>query len=148
MGRTSGSMRSMVKPHDIYCAYYARFDADRPLVRVGHEAVAHAADRLEVAWARRLVFEIPPQPHDEVVDRARVGVLAYAPHLLENRLARHGPAFVLHEIAEQRRLHQRERHGLFPHAHLELLEVNGPLSEREPAGDRGRRRPAIEAELE
>src|SRR5439155_3935647 len=71
------------------------------LVRVGHEAVTHAADRLEVAWASRLVFEIPPQPDDEVVDRARVGVLAYAPHLLEDRLARHGPAFVLHEIAEQ-----------------------------------------------
>src|ERR1700736_1288476 len=98
-----------------------------------------------MAWVGRLVLEITPQAHDEIVDRARVGVLPYTPDLLEDHLARHGPAFVLDEKTEQRCLHQGERHGLVTYLDLELLEVDRPLAEREPAGDLGRGRLALEA---
>jgi len=45
----------------------------------------------------RMVGQTGIEPVDCQVDRARVGVLAHAPHFLENRLARHRLAFVLHQ---------------------------------------------------
>ena len=40
------------------------------------------------------LLDVPPQPHDEVVDRARVGIFVHAPDVFEHRLARHRLAFV------------------------------------------------------
>src|SRR5688572_28710412 len=71
------------------------------LFGVGDEAVTNAANGLEVAWAAWIVLEIPTEPHDEVVDGARVGVLPHAPHLLEDGLPRHRLALMLDQITEQ-----------------------------------------------
>jgi hypothetical protein len=60
---------------------------DGGLFGIGDEAVAYTTHRLKVARSARVVFEVPTQADDEVVDRARVGIVAHAPHLLQNRLA-------------------------------------------------------------
>src|SRR5215212_7847031 len=65
------------------------------LTGIRDEAVTDAPHRLQVSRARRLVLEIPPQPDNEVVDGAGVGVLVNVPDVLENRLARNGTAFML-----------------------------------------------------
>ena len=59
-----------------------------------HEPVADAAHGQQVPRLRRLLLDVAPQPDDEVVDGARVGVLVHAPDVLEHRLARHRLAFV------------------------------------------------------
>src|ERR1700730_7122511 len=71
------------------------------LVRVGHETVSDAPDRLKVTRARGIVLDVAPRTHDEVVDRARIGVVAQAPHLFEDRFARHRTTLTLHEITKQ-----------------------------------------------
>ena len=79
---------------------------------VRDELVADAADGQQVARACGFLLDVLPQARDEVIDGARVGVLAQVPHVFEHALARHGLAFVLHEIAQQVGLHQRQRVGL------------------------------------
>ena len=60
----------------------------------------------------RIVLNIPPQPHDEIVDGARVRVLVQAPHLLEHLLSRHRLAFMLDQISKDVHLHQGQRKHL------------------------------------
>src|SRR5438270_8453258 len=45
-----------------------------PLRRRRHEAVAYAAHRQHMPGFRRIVLDVAAQPHDEIVNRARVGV--------------------------------------------------------------------------
>src|ERR1700733_5895696 len=78
----------------------------RALLRI--EAIADAAHRPEKDRICRIVLDITAQPHDEVVDGARVGVLAHAPHLLQQLLARNTAPLMPHQVAQQVSLHDGE----------------------------------------
>ena len=58
---------------------------------------------------RGFVLDVAPQPGHEVVDGPGVGVLPHAPHLFEEGPPRNRLARVLDQMAQQRRLHQRQR---------------------------------------
>ena len=92
--------------------------------RLGDELVADAAHGQQVLRRPRLLLDVAPQPDDEVVDRARVGVFAHAPHVLEHRLARDGLAFVRDQVAQQVGLHQRQRQRALADAQLQRVEVD------------------------
>ena len=78
----------------------------------------------------RFGLDVAPQPRHEVVDGPGVGVLAHPPHLFEEGLPRHRRARVLHQIAQQRRLHQRQRLlGAVAAQHL-IAKVHVPAGKR------------------
>src|SRR6185436_6828501 len=56
--------------------------------RVRNELVADTPDREQMSRTARFLLDVPAQPHDEVVDGARVGIFAHAPDVLEHGLAR------------------------------------------------------------
>ncbi len=99
--------------------------------RRSHEAVSDAAHCHQMAGMRGIVFDITPQAHDEVVDGARVGVFAQAPHFLQHALAGDGFAFVIDQKAQDAGFHQRERIDLAAGMHFQKIEVNGLLAECE-----------------
>src|SRR4029453_18576435 len=84
------------------------------LVRVSHESIADPADGLQVAGTGGVVPAITSKTHDEVVDGAGIGIVPDAPPSFQNFLAWHRTALMLHEVAQQCRFHQRQRHPLFP----------------------------------
>ena len=43
---------------------------------IGDELIAYAANRQQMFWFRGNCFDVTSQPHDEIVDGARVGVFA------------------------------------------------------------------------
>src|SRR5690606_20606496 len=63
------------------------------------EAVADIADRADERLP--LGTELGPQPPDVHIHRAGAAVVVHPPHLLEQLLARHHSAAVLHEVLEQ-----------------------------------------------
>src|SRR5206468_490618 len=64
-----------------------------------------------------------PQAYDEVVDRARVGVSGEVPNIMQNGLAGNYLAGMVDEVAQQLRLHLRERDSLAAGLELERGEV-------------------------
>ena len=52
-------------------------------VLFGQEAVADAANGFEKLRLRRVVFDVTAQTNHEVIDGARIRVLAYAPDLFQ-----------------------------------------------------------------
>ena len=72
---------------------------------------------------RRILFQVAPQAHDEVVDRARVGVFVQVPHVFEDRLSRHRLAGVLHEVLQQIAFHLRQVILLVADVQLERFEI-------------------------
>src|SRR6185503_4219497 len=98
-------------------------------LRIRHETVADAADRLQVPRICRFVLDVASQSDDEVVDSARVCIFVYAPHLFQYGFARHWLPFVRHEVAQQRGFHQRQRHSFLADADLELFEIDAPVAE-------------------
>ena len=67
----------------------------------GKETIADAAHRLQKDRLGGIVFNITAQADHEVVDGARVGVLAHPPDLLQQLLAGDDAALVEDKIAEQ-----------------------------------------------
>ena len=62
-----------------------------------------------MARAGRVLFDIPPQPNDEIVDGAGVGVLVNVPDTFEDGFAADGAAFVGDQIAKEFRFHLGKR---------------------------------------
>src|SRR5436305_2491673 len=85
-----------------------------------------------------IVLDIGPEPHDEIVDGARVGVLVQAPHFLQHRLPRDRTALVPDEMPQEIRFHQGEREDLSAHSQLELVEVHRLFAKREGVAERAR----------
>src|SRR5580704_18082557 len=79
----------------------------------------------------RIVLDVAAQAHDEVVDRASVGIFAQSPDLFEHRLPRHRLSFVLDQVAEDVGFHERQRKYLIANADLEQVEVYRYVAERE-----------------
>src|SRR5207237_3073164 len=114
--------------------------------RLRDKAIPDAAHREEVLRTRRLFLDIPPQAHDEVVDRARVGILSQSPHTLEHRLARDGLALVLDQETQQVGFHQRELQRAVANRELQRVEVDRAACERVPIVLRLLLRPRAAAE--
>jgi hypothetical protein len=51
---------------------------------VWHKLVSQPAHREQIAWFCRLIFYIPPQPDNKVVNGSRVGILVQVPHIFQN----------------------------------------------------------------
>ena len=66
---------------------------------VGEEAIAYAADGLQVDGGCGVVFDVSAETDDEVVDGAGVGVLVDSPDLFEDLLAGDDLAFAFGEVA-------------------------------------------------
>src|SRR5262249_32284168 len=78
----------------------------------GYETVAYSAPRQQMPGALRIVFDVPPQPHDEVVDGPRIGVFMQTPDLFQHAPARDGLAFEADQVAQEVRFHQSQRKDL------------------------------------
>src|SRR5690242_11726345 len=72
----------------------------------------------------RIVLDIAPQPHDEIVDGAGVSVLVQPPHLFEEIFARDNFAVVAHQVAQKFRFHQREMDRTSPSPEFEGPEID------------------------
>src|SRR3982075_2180833 len=44
------------------------------LIRLGQKAVAHSAHCKQMAGLSRILFDVAPQPHDEIINRTSIGV--------------------------------------------------------------------------
>ena len=82
---------------------------------------------------RRIIFDIAPQPHNEIVDGARIGVFVQAPDIFKHGLPRHRRAFVLDQVTEDVGFHQGQRELLAPDVKFKKVEVNRLLAECESA---------------
>jgi hypothetical protein len=55
-----------------------------------HKLIAEPTNRQQVLWFGGIIFNIATQAHDEIIDRARIGIFLQVPDLLQNFFARHG----------------------------------------------------------
>src|SRR3954469_18200998 len=97
---------------------------------VGLEAIPDAADGYQIPRLGRIVLDVAAEPDDEVVDGARVRILAHFPDLFENLLPRHRSALMLHEIAQKTRFHGRQLQPLLTMTQLEGVEVDNAVAKR------------------
>jgi len=95
------------------------------------KAVANAAHRQQMARVSRILFDVTPQTHDEVIDRPRIGVFMQAPNLFQHFLARHRPILVLDQITQDVGFHQRQRKYLIANMQLEAIEMHRLVAESE-----------------
>ena len=100
-----------------------------PLLGIGEEAVADAADGGEVLRVCGVVFDITAEADDEVVNRAGVCVLVDTPHLFEDVFAGDDLAFAFGEEAEQVGLHHGEVREPVRGDQFERIEVDGAVVE-------------------
>jgi hypothetical protein len=77
-----------------------------------------------VTRPRGFFFDVFPQACDEVVDRARIGILTQIPHVFEHLLPRDRFPLVLHQITQQIGFHQRQGIPLWPDLQLLGIEVD------------------------
>jgi hypothetical protein len=70
-------------------------------VLFGQKAIADAAYRFEKLRLRRVVFDVTAQTDHEVIDGARIRVLAYSPDLFQQLLARDDATPVLYQVSEE-----------------------------------------------
>src|ERR1043166_433008 len=77
----------------------------------------------------RIILDIPPQPHYEIVDGARIRVLVQTPDFFQNLLARDDLPIVAHQMTQQFRLHQRETNCAVLRAQFESAKIDRPARE-------------------
>jgi hypothetical protein len=53
----------------------------RSLLRLRHKPIAYSPHRLQVLGLRRILFNVPPEPHHKIIDGAGVGIFAQSPHI-------------------------------------------------------------------
>src|SRR5260370_7559590 len=94
------------------------------IARLGLEAISDATDRSQMARVRRLLLDIAPQPDDEVIDGAGVGILVHSPNLFQHGFPRYGLALMLDQVAKQVRLHEVQLHRAVSPVHLEPFELD------------------------
>src|SRR5438132_1634375 len=58
------------------------------LPRFGHETITYSTHREQMAGVGWIVFDVTPQPDDEVIDSTSVGIFLQSPNLLKNGFAR------------------------------------------------------------
>src|SRR6267143_1060048 len=109
------------------------------LIRLGQKAVAHSAHCKQMARLSRILFDIAPQPHDEIIDRASVGVFVQTPNVFQNRLPRNYASLISDKMTQQHRLHHCQvnhvRAGAeFQRSEIDALAVKGKCSEFIGAG--------------
>src|SRR5215216_2769679 len=76
-------------------------------------------------WPRGLVLNILPQTHDKVINRPRISIFTQSPNILEYQASRHNLSFVIDQVTQQLRFHQREMYDcLLTRSQLERLEVD------------------------
>src|SRR5579862_2626785 len=78
----------------------------RGLVRRRHEPIAYPPNGQQVTGSGGIVFNIAPQPHDEVVDRPGVGVFVEAPDFVQHFLPGYWLALMLDQVAQDVCFHQ------------------------------------------
>ena len=99
-------------------------------LRVGDEAIADAAHRLQVNRVHGIIFKVAPESDDEVVDRARIRVLMQMPDLIQNFAARNGAARVGNKIAQQFDLHHGEANLFIGRAYFQQAKIDRFAGER------------------
>src|SRR6266566_5523525 len=104
------------------------------LIRLSQKAVAHSAHCKQMARLSRILFDIAPQPHDEIIDRASIGVFVQTPNVLQNRLPRDYASLITDKMTQQLRLHHCQVNHIcagaeFQRSEIDALAVKGKCSE-------------------
>ncbi len=66
-----------------------------------YKPITDTANRLKYPGMRRVIFDIPPEPDDEVVDRTRVRFIAQAPYLLKYFFPGYGLSGIDDQVTKQ-----------------------------------------------
>src|SRR6185437_15436426 len=101
--------------------------------RSGIEAIALAANRLNMAGILRIALELLPDPGDVHVDGAGGDVGAVLPNFAQQLLARDHAMAVINQIAQELQLFLRHADGLTAFADLGALEIDVDIFEMEAA---------------
>src|SRR5579883_560121 len=109
----------------------------RPGLR--NEPVTHAADGEQVPRMGGVVFDVPAQPHDEIIDGAGVGVLVQAPDLFEHVLTGNRAALVPDQVPQEIGFHKRQGENLAADAQFEQVEADRLAVEGKTVARRGLR---------
>src|SRR5215813_12448541 len=74
--------------------------------------------------SRGFVLDILPQTHDKIINRSRICIFAKSPNILEYHTPRDDLAFMIDQVAQQVRFHQREMYSLRAGTQFEGFEVD------------------------
>src|SRR5215471_14974955 len=77
-----------------------------------------------MTWFGGGFFNVLSEAHNEVVDRASIGVLPKAPHVFEKRFACHDSSLVPDQVAQELRFHQGQADGSRAGAQFQSREIN------------------------
>src|ERR1700757_647165 len=72
-------------------------------------------------------LDVPSEPHDEIINRARIRVFMKVPDILQDGFAGNGLATVSYQITQKLCFHQSKLKYLARAAELEICEINCPV---------------------
>src|SRR6267378_7556262 len=84
-----------------------------------------------MAWFGGFAFDVPSEPHDEIINRACIRIFVEVPDILQNGFAGNGLATVSYQIPQKLRLHQSKLKYLPPAAELQVLKIKRSVIEVE-----------------
>lgn len=76
--------------------------------RIGDKAISDATHGEEVLGMGRIIFDIPTEANDEIINRSSVGIFMNPPDLFENFFARDDLALAFGKVTQEVRLHDGE----------------------------------------
>src|SRR5438270_5430620 len=76
-----------------------------------------------MAWPCRIVLDVSPQPHNEVVNGSSVGVFLQLTYFIEHSFSGDRLALMLDQITKEVRLHQRQSKDLAADAEFQKIEI-------------------------
>src|ERR1700733_6786381 len=94
------------------------------LFRPSQKPISHPAHSQQMPRVRRIVLDIAPQSHYEIVDGPRVGIFMQSPHFFQYLLSRNNAAIIAYQMPQKFRLHQRQMNRASPGAQFERSEVD------------------------
>src|SRR5436190_21915179 len=91
----TGNTESVFRPATHHCAR-----PDSGLLGFGHETITYSAHCEQMARVGWVIFNVTPQPDDEVIDSTSVGVFFQSPNFLKNGFARDYASIVADQMSQ------------------------------------------------
>src|SRR5579872_1017677 len=92
--------------------------------RFRYEPISHATDSQQMFRLGRIVFNVTPQTHDEIIYRASVSVFMQSPDFFQNCFARNNSAAVANQMTQQFRFHQSKLDRVPLDSQFELAKID------------------------
>src|SRR5579872_7343486 len=93
-------------------------------LRFRYEPISHPANGQQMFWIGRIVFNVTPQTHDEIIYRAGVSVFMQSPDFFQNCFARNNSAAVANQMTQQFRFHQSKLDRVPLDSQFELAKID------------------------